>query len=343
LTFTGVSPTSVPAGSSASTLTLTGTGFTAATVVTLTGGNPTATSYPTVTYVSSAELRIPLTQAQVASPTTYALYVENFPSGSACAVFGGQPFAVTGALITPTITWSPATTIIFGSSGSNVLNANANAPGSFTYTATPGGTITTTSGLAVGSYTIAANFTPSDPTQYTSATASITLVVSGESVWIVDGAGGTSVLAGNGYGITSSTYSGADKAVAIDKGGNVWTAGTGSTLLEATSQIGTQPLTPTGGGIDLPVGIAIDGSSQVWIANGNNTVSEFSNIGTALSPSSGYTNTSLSTPTGIAIDLSGSVWIANKGNNSVTRILGAAAPAAPLSTAAANKTTGAKP
>ena len=46
---------------------------------------------------------------------------------------------------------------------------------------------------------------------------------------------------------------------------------------------------------------------------------------------------------GIAVDLSGSVWITNKGNNSVTRILGAAAPAAPLAAAVANKTTGTKP
>jgi len=44
-----------------------------------------------------------------------------------------------------------------------------------------------------------------------------------------------------------------------------------------------------------------------------------------------------------AVDLGGSVWITNQGNNSVTRILGAAAPAAPLSTATANKTTGTKP
>jgi hypothetical protein len=39
----------------------------------------------------------------------------------------------------------------------------------------------------------------------------------------------------------------------------------------------------------------------------------------------------------------GSVWVANKGNKNVTRILGVGASAAPLSTAAANKTTGAKP
>jgi DNA-binding beta-propeller fold protein YncE len=79
------------------------------------------------------------------------------------------------------------------------------------------------------------------------------------------------------------------------------------------------------------------------VVNGNNSVSLFSNAGAALSPSTGFTDSSLSTPSGIAIDLGGSVWIANTANNSVTRILGAAAPAAPLSTATANNTTGAKP
>ena len=87
----------------------------------------------------------------------------------------------------------------------------------------------------------------------------------------------------------------------------------------------------------------IDGAGQAWVTNGNNSVSLFANEGAAVSPTTGFTDSSLSTPTGIAVDLGGSVWIANKGSNSVTRILGAAVPAAPLSTAAANKTTGTKP
>jgi DNA-binding beta-propeller fold protein YncE len=100
----------------------------------------------------------------------------------------------------------------------------------------------------------------------------------------------------------------------------------------------------SGGGLDAPAGIAIDGNGQVWVTNGNNTVSLFSNAGAPISASGGIMDSSvLATPTGIAVDLGGSVWIANAGSNSVTRILGAAAPTAPLSTAAANNTTGAKP
>jgi len=116
-------------------------------------------------------------------------------------------------------------------------------------------------------------------------------------------------------------------------------------LLEESSQTGTSLTTISSGtgGLNAPAAIAIDGNGQVWVVNGNNSISQFSNAGGALSPSTGFTDSSLSTPKGIAVDLSGSVWITNKGSNSVTRILGGAAPAAPLSTAAANKTTGAKP
>jgi sugar lactone lactonase YvrE len=171
------------------------------------------------------------------------------------------------------------------------------------------------------------------------------LTVSGESVWAVSSGGGTAELAGNGYAISPSAYPGANTAAAIDSTGNVWTIGTGGTLLEAISQTGiTQSTITSGGGLDVPSALVIDGNSQVWIANsGNNSVSLFLNNGTAASPSSGFTDSSLSNPSGIAVDLGGSVWIANQGNNSVTRILGAAVPAAPLSTAAKNNTTGAKP
>src|SRR5215469_574709 len=256
---------------------------------------------------------------------------------------------LTVSAVQPTISWTPAGTIIVGDAGAGVLNASVNCTGcgTITYTAKPTGgpvnSITTTSGLAAGTYIIAANFTPGS-SNYTANSATQGLTISGQSVWVVNGGGGTAELAGNGAAITSSAFAGANAAVAIDATGNAWTAGSGATLLEATSQTGIVQSTPTGGGLSAPTAIAIDGSSQSWIANsGNNSISLFQNNGTALSPSTGFTDSSLSTPSGIAVDLGGSVWVSNQGNNSVTRILGAAAPAAPLSTAAANNTTGSKP
>ena len=259
-------------------------------------------------------------------------------------------FSMTNTPITPTITWTPVGTVIFGDAGANVLNAGVSCTGcgTITYTATPNGgspaSIATTTSLVAGSYTITATFNPSANT-YATTSATNPLTVSGESVWIVNsGAGGTSELAGNGAGITSSADPGANLAVAIDNAGNVWSVGAGP-LVKETSQTGiVQHSINSGGGLNTPAGVAIDGNGQVWVTDGSGALSLFSNSASVISPSGGIMDpTLLSTPGGIAVDLGGSVWIANKGNNSVTRILGGAAPAAPLATAAANGTTGAKP
>jgi Chitobiase/beta-hexosaminidase C-terminal domain/PASTA domain/Galactose oxidase, central domain len=318
--------------------------------VTLSGGS--YTSAATTLTSGSAMIVIPAGTLSAGSYTFQGSYMPDSNSSSIYKSASGTASSLVNvSLTTPSITWTPASTIIYGSAGSNVLNASANTSGSFTYSATPtagGSPINISSGtaaLAIGGYNIAANFTPANTSLYSSAQSTATLFVSGESVWIVNGAGGLSELAGNGYGVTSSADPGANFSVAIDSSGNVWTVGSGSTLLEETSQAGASLTTISSGtgGLDSPTAIAVDGNGQLWITNGDNSVSLFSNAGTALSPSTGFTGATLSTPSGIAVDLSGSVWITNKGSNSVTQILGAAAPAAPLSTAAANKTTGAKP
>ena len=252
---------------------------------------------------------------------------------------------------TPFLTWTPPSTVIYGAALSSYLNATASCGlscgGSFSYSAVPlggGSTIPVTSptSLAPGTYTITAQFPGS--ADYTAVSTQQQITVSGQSVWIVNSAASTSELAGNGYPITSTPYTGANTALAVDASGNVWSTGSGP-LLSEISQTGiVQNTITSGGGLATPAAIAIDGNSQLWITNGNdNSVSLFSNAGAPLSPSNGFRDSTLQAPSAIAIDLGGSVWIANQGNNSVTRLLGLAAPAAPLSTAAKNNTTGAKP
>ena len=76
------------------------------------------------------------------------------------------------------------------------------------------------------------------------------------------------------------------------------------------------------GGIDDPVGIAIDGSGNVWTANhGSSAVVKLSNLGAPLSGTNGYT-TGVNQPYGIAIDSSTTpnAWVTNYGNNSVAEL-----------------------
>jgi len=76
------------------------------------------------------------------------------------------------------------------------------------------------------------------------------------------------------------------------------------------------------------MGMAIDGAGNVWLANYNNSsVSEFSNAGTAITPSKGFTAVGgISQPYGIAIDSSGNVWVPTIGTRSVAELIGAATP-----------------
>ncbi|MGO9336295.1 MAG: hypothetical protein ACLPY1_02185 [Terracidiphilus sp.] len=89
----------------------------------------------------------------------------------------------------------------------------------------------------------------------------------------------------------------------------------------------------TGGGINHPNGIAVDGSGNVWATNWDGkTLTELqgasgANPGQPVSPASGFgADASLLKPYGIAFDSSGSIWVSNAGSNTITQFLGAAAP-----------------
>jgi hypothetical protein len=83
----------------------------------------------------------------------------------------------------------------------------------------------------------------------------------------------------------------------------------------------TIAITYTGGGLSSPQGIANDASGNVWVTNpGNNSVTELSNAGNALTGANGFTGSGIQNPQGIAIDTSGNAWVANAGSNSITEI-----------------------
>jgi len=129
---------------------------------------------------------------------------------------------------------------------------------------------------------------------------------------------------------------------AIDSTGNIWLPNgglaTGSVCEVYASSSGSVsgPSTAyTGGGLAYPYYVAVDGAGNLWVTNDTTSVeavSEFTNSGTALSPSGGFVHTFAETYA-IAVDASGNVWVGNynvTGNGTtygyITEIVGAAVP-----------------
>jgi hypothetical protein len=147
---------------------------------------------------------------------------------------------------------------------------------------------------------------------------------------------------------TSCCY--ASYGVATDAYGNAWVT---NHLNNSFSEINDQNLPPnvttgtvvinqsTVGGVASPGYLAIDAKQNVWIANGNNTISEIAgnagtlkygttatlSAGSAISPSSGFgLDASLSTPYSIIPDESGNIWISNTSVSAITMFYGLATP-----------------
>jgi hypothetical protein len=121
-------------------------------------------------------------------------------------------------------------------------------------------------------------------------------------------------------------------STASDGNSNIWmTTNTGTaTLEEIRSGSTTVGATYTGGGMNAPFKLAVDGGNIVWIANdGANTVSAFDPSTSSWLATNGF-STSAASGTGavvLGIDGSGNVWTGNA-DGSVTQLLGLATPTA---------------
>jgi len=120
---------------------------------------------------------------------------------------------------------------------------------------------------------------------------------------------------------TDSSLSGASSP-AVDSGGNLWVANTGSSKVTK--------ITPSGSvssySLSLaPNALAIDNSGNVWVAAGSGTgpsdaaLYELNSSGATISPSP-CSDSSLNNPTAVTIDSSGNIWLSNTGSgaNSLT-------------------------
>ncbi len=355
-------------GSASTTLTVTRqTPTVTVTAVTIGAGTPTANFTAKVAYTGIGLAPSGGLTFQVDSGVTVTASCTGSSSPITCTYSGYNTSALTvgGHTITATSLVDTNYTLATGSNTLTVLalptivftvpnhhtldqpftvSASSNSAGAITYSVLSGPaglsgntvTLTGAAGTVVLQASQAANGSFAAGSQTTSF-----LVIAG-SVWLGNSTGSLSAFDLTGAALTgSSGFTGAGVGtiasplgLAFDASGNAWVASSNGVSKFSRQGVAISSTAYTSGGVSNPEAIAIDGLGQVWVANAGGTVSVLSNAGTAVSPSTGYAGSGTA-PAGIAIDISGSVWIANKTANTVTRILGVAAPVAPLATGAA--------
>ena len=175
------------------------------------------------------------------------------------------------------------------------------------------------------------------------------------SVWISNYAGivgkissaGVDATGGNGYTGTAATFCGGS---AIDASGSAWIVGTSpASLTRITTDTTISRFTAAN--LSKPIGIAADGSGNLWLANSaivtgaaTAAINEFAGNGVEISSASGYTTSSATTPSGIATDSSGNVWFVDSTTSLLSEFVGAATPVVvPLSAAVKNNTIATRP
>ena len=124
-------------------------------------------------------------------------------------------------------------------------------------------------------------------------------------------------------------------AMALDSVGTVWAGSNTSSQMTWLTPLGAiLSSNITGGGLNSPQGIAVDGADHLWISNVNTGVlSEIAatvsveGAGTPLSPSSGLgVDAHMSQLFGTAVDASGNVWASSFGDNRLVKFVGLASP-----------------
>jgi len=193
------------------------------------------------------------------------------------------------------------------------------------------------------------------------------------NMWTFSAPGTLTANSISGSTLVTTAYTGPavpSSTLNFDHTGAIWSFGSASSnsLVKYTvsGSAYTTAGTYTGGGLNTTSGaqMAVDGNGNVWTANtAGSNLSEFSNAGIALSPSTGYGTfvpaniaatfgtQPISNPVDIGIDLSGDVWIMSPVNNpnrlypcTIADFLGIAAPANnPAALAAATNTIGVRP
>ncbi len=248
----------------------------------------------------------------------------------------------------PKITWATPAAITAGTAlSATQLNATANTAGTFTYSPAAG-TV-----LAQGTQTLTADFTPSNTSEYASATASVQLTVNASpTAGIIHTFAGTGTAGYNGDGIAATSAElNSPYDIIPDSSGNIYiadnlnyrirkvAAGTGIiTTFAGTGSNGSgSPPTSSGTATKIALGyvagLGVDTAGNVYYADeklnvirkitvltgimtivaGNGTAGYAGDGGLAISAE-------LGNPCGVAVDGSGNIYISDTGNSVIRMV-----------------------
>jgi sugar lactone lactonase YvrE len=249
----------------------------------------------------------------------------------------------TGAVGSKTINFTPpATPAAVGTSATLVATASNGDPVTFSVTAGTGNASISSgnviSYLTTGTVMVNAN-SGATSTYNAAPTVSYTVTINDTPLVFLAGSGKAASLDAGGV-VASPAVSGGGVGAAVDSSGTVWSINSGGGGVTSITSAGALGTSYTSLGLSGATALAIDGYSHVVAANGNGSTVVFSNTGAIVSTTQGSTSAGGS---GVAIDISGNIWVTNSAANSVDKIVGGAAPVAPLANAVLSATPGAKP
>jgi len=213
----------------------------------------------------------------------------------------------------PTIAWTPAASIPYGTTLAALLNATASfsgnsVAGSFAYTATPSGgaatTVTASTTLVVGTYTLGVTFTPTDATDYKTATATAPLSVTGGTLTV------TANNATRVYGAANPSFTG---TITGQQNGDTFTESF-TTNATVTSNVGTYAIVPSAVGANLSdYTVVVDDGTLTITQAGSTTTLVVSNAnpnpGASVTLTATVASATSGTPTGTVSFYDGSTLL----------------------------------
>jgi hypothetical protein len=254
-----ISGTPTAAGTSTATLSATNSAGTGNATLTLT----IAAATPTITWAAPAAITygtaLSTTQLDASSTVagtfsyspaagtvltagSHAITATFTPTDSTDYATATSSVSITVNAATPAITWAAPAAITYGTAlSSTQLDASSTIPGTFVYSPVAG-TV-----LAVGSQTLSVTFTPTDTTDYTTATQTVILTVNSTSSFVQEAASTTSGSANSlTLSFAANTFAGDLILVGFDFSAGTTPSSVTDSQGNTFTPVGTQLPSPAG-------------------------------------------------------------------------------------------------